>query len=137
MAIRPFGIEITDAILVKRSGLQSLGAQIGGAHGGDQPPQFHRPKIGFEVASCGGDQRGQSHHIFRFDERCKQALDHQLLPLQPAEISFAVVAPAQKPLQLPSFEQLGAGLEVDVKPCLLYTSPSPRDATLSRMPSSA
>ena len=23
------------------------------------------------------------------------------------------------------------------KPCLLYTSPSPRDATLSRMPSSA
>ena len=26
---------------------------------------------------------------------------------------------------------------VDVKFCLLYTSPSPRDATLSRMPSSA
>ena len=27
--------------------------------------------------------------------------------------------------------------DVDYKPCLLYTSPSPRDATLSRMPSSA
>ena len=27
--------------------------------------------------------------------------------------------------------------EVRVEPCLLYTSPSPRDATLSRMPSSA
>ena len=26
---------------------------------------------------------------------------------------------------------------VTLKPCLLYTSPSPRDATLSRMPSSA
>ena len=25
----------------------------------------------------------------------------------------------------------------EAKPCLLYTSPSPRDATLSRMPSSA
>ena len=25
----------------------------------------------------------------------------------------------------------------DILPCLLYTSPSPRDATLSRMPSSA
>ena len=25
----------------------------------------------------------------------------------------------------------------DITPCLLYTSPSPRDATLSRMPSSA
>ena len=28
-------------------------------------------------------------------------------------------------------------LEVNVTTCLLYTSPSPRDATLSRMPSSA
>ena len=28
-------------------------------------------------------------------------------------------------------------LEEQAKPCLLYTSPSPRDATLSRMPSSA
>ena len=28
-------------------------------------------------------------------------------------------------------------LELGPKPCLLYTSPSPRDATLSRMPSSA
>ena len=27
--------------------------------------------------------------------------------------------------------------KVKVKACLLYTSPSPRDATLSRMPSSA
>ena len=29
------------------------------------------------------------------------------------------------------------GLEVETGICLLYTSPSPRDATLSRMPSSA
>ena len=29
------------------------------------------------------------------------------------------------------------GLDPKVKNCLLYTSPSPRDATLSRMPSSA
>ena len=27
--------------------------------------------------------------------------------------------------------------ELSISPCLLYTSPSPRDATLSRMPSSA
>ena len=30
-----------------------------------------------------------------------------------------------------------SGLEVSFISCLLYTSPSPRDATLSRMPSSA
>ena len=29
----------------------------------------------------------------------------------------------------------GAGIQIEI--CLLYTSPSPRDATLSRMPSSA
>ena len=28
-------------------------------------------------------------------------------------------------------------IEIDNEACLLYTSPSPRDATLSRMPSSA
>ena len=32
------------------------------------------------------------------------------------------------------FEAFGKG---DARACLLYTSPSPRDATLSRMPSSA
>ena len=29
------------------------------------------------------------------------------------------------------------GIQVEDRDCLLYTSPSPRDATLSRMPSSA
>ena len=38
-------------------------------------------------------------------------------------------------------DQKGGGIingsQDNLKPCLLYTSPSPRDATLSRMPSSA
>ena len=32
---------------------------------------------------------------------------------------------------------VNAGVVYNNNPCLLYTSPSPRDATLSRMPSSA
>ena len=32
---------------------------------------------------------------------------------------------------------LGVGINIQPNACLLYTSPSPRDATLSRMPSSA
>ena len=32
---------------------------------------------------------------------------------------------------------INEGFKVESIPCLLYTSPSPRDATLSRMPSSA
>ena len=31
----------------------------------------------------------------------------------------------------------GARIQTSIRPCLLYTSPSPRDATTSRMPSSA
>ena len=37
----------------------------------------------------------------------------------------------------PGFTLLGDPPGCDCNPCLLYTSPSPRDATLSRMPSSA
>ena len=36
-----------------------------------------------------------------------------------------------------STERAFTGIYYDTKDCLLYTSPSPRDATLSRMPSSA
>ena len=34
-------------------------------------------------------------------------------------------------------EALNGGLNDTIKACLLYTSPSPRDGLLSRMPSSA
>ena len=37
----------------------------------------------------------------------------------------------------PSIELLSVDAAVHLDTCLLYTSPSPRDATLSRMPSSA
>ena len=36
-----------------------------------------------------------------------------------------------------NIKDLGYDLDVVIDTCLLYTSPSPRDATLSRMPSSA
>ena len=34
-------------------------------------------------------------------------------------------------------EKIGGSLLGDISPCLLYTSPSPRDLSTSRMPSSA
>ena len=40
-------------------------------------------------------------------------------------------------MHLTGLENLGAKFDVTPEGCLLYTSPSPRDATLSRMPSSA
>ena len=42
-----------------------------------------------------------------------------------------------KPLAQEALRAAKVNLEAVPAPCLLYTSPSPRDATLSRMPSSA
>ena len=37
----------------------------------------------------------------------------------------------------PEYNPLGAEGSIDTNACLLYTSPSPRDLSTSRMPSSA
>ena len=76
--------------------------------------------------------------------------------LQNVEIIPADPAPPQETSQQPQKKQQGVGLDLvptlaassevqrspdetrnQPKPCLLYTSPSPRDGLLSRMPSSA
>ena len=49
---------------------------------------------------------------------------------------FSTIATGGKSL-IQSCRDLYLGRTVCYKTCLLYTSPSPRDATLSRMPSSA
>jgi len=51
----------------------------------------------------------------------------------PVPKSYYEVGVAVPPLEGKSMEQLKSMITT----CLLYTSPSPRDATLSRMPSSA
>ena len=56
--------------------------------------------------------------------------------LDPADVSIdhaKVIADQVRPETLPP----GTTFEPVYRSCLLYTSPSPRDATLSRMPSSA
>ena len=61
------------------------------------------------------------------------SLDIQLSSPGNAKLAheFKTIAPH------PTAEQLFAGAWSACYTCLLYTSPSPRDATLSRMPSSA
>ena len=61
-------------------------------------------------------------------------------PSNDAEPNQAVVAssgPKKTTRAFDSFADFKAELAEDMVTCLLYTSPSPRDATLSRMPSSA
>ena len=47
------------------------------------------------------------------------------------------IAPTQLVLAVKSHTGHGEGAEVELSACLLYTSPSPRDLSTSRMPSSA
>ena len=55
------------------------------------------------------------------------------------QFRFAFCALSQVVIEVRKLTQVRRnGIQVpQVQPCLLYTSPSPRDATLSRMPSSA
>ena len=53
---------------------------------------------------------------------------------EPVRADYAREIEADGSLAIPSTELKHSGV---YKACLLYTSPSPRDATLSRMPSSA
>ena len=53
-----------------------------------------------------------------------------------AELAFTYLGDALKKRVVPLAEKLNSNVTFSCD-CLLYTSPSPRDATLSRMPSSA
>ena len=62
-------------------------------------------------------------------QRAEREINEGLLPAA----QFAVAQSGR----LIAFESLGDCADDTLFPCLLYTSPSPRDGLLSRMPSSA
>ena len=78
------------------------------------------------------DQSGL-HHMAFFVDDIDAALDQ--LATQDMPLAMDAYAGATRFVFVDALAQLGHFLELYV--CLLYTSPSPRDATLSRMPSSA
>ena len=66
------------------------------------------------------------------DKTLKTPLYKQLENFLRSQILEGILKPTQK---LPSSRELAEDL--GISSCLLYTSPSPRDCRLSRMPSSA
>ena len=71
-------------------------------------------------------------YLFKMEALCKEK-----------GVKFMVMPPPIKARRKPAFDEhldseiAKRGVEHMFRYCLLYTSPSPRDATLSRMPSSA
>ena len=57
--------------------------------------------------------------------------------LVPTLLSFALLSGSASTIEGSTYRSGYELLYTPIPPCLLYTSPSPRDATLSRMPSSA
>ena len=69
-----------------------------------------------------------------------ECLEGRVKTLHPA-VHAGILADRRKPDHLERIKDLGIApidlVVVNLYPCLLYTSPSPRDGLLSRMPSSA
>ena len=66
----------------------------------------------------------------------KTTLVKMLSEISNFEVSISHTTRQPRPTETPKEDYFFVN-EQEFKSCLLYTSPSPRDATLSRMPSSA
>ena len=68
------------------------------------------------------------------ENKIKTFIDNEVKRLNLSNFVEEVIVPTQKVVQIRNGKKVS---KEKVYFCLLYTSPSPRDATLSRMPSSA
>ena len=86
------------------------------------------------------NRKQQIEKIKSFSLSCIDAAQNRVPAIKPQVALFEKFGPeGMEVLQQIGKNASSAGLLtiMDAKSCLLYTSPSPRDATLSRMPSSA
>ena len=82
--------------------------------------------------SCGGDQYAHTINTLKYADRAKEIKTHVVQNLQTVESHIG-----EYQRLIDTLQGEVASLKAKLRDCLLYTSPSPRDATLSRMPSSA
>ena len=89
------------------------------------------------VQLIGVDLGGTAIKLARFSEDGELLVEHQIPTPQPA-VPGAVCMAICEAIEHVDPDHLATRVGIALPgPCLLYTSPSPRDATLSRMPSSA
>ena len=94
--------------------------------------------VDFELVAR-GEEQGCLHGL---DESCDQTLpllqtreSGQSYEADLKMMNYSIISKYVS--SIPLLTYCSSGCRIQTKGCLLYTSPSPRDATLSRMPSSA
>ena len=96
-------------------------------------PSVSTGSLGLDIAlGIGGLPKGRVVEIFGPESSGKTTLTLQAIAECQKAGGTAAFIDAEHALDPNYAEKLGVNVD-----CLLYTSPSPRDATLSRMPSSA
>ena len=115
------------------------------------PPNVHQVQMVREQVVRDDMIRDEMTSINPYQQTAAATLSNEAITAQPVEASTdleglgstlqlgdidAVEAQVPAVNQIKATDDSMTVLELD-EPCLLYTSPSPRDATLSRMPSSA
>ena len=91
------------------------------------PEEYHKRVVSAEDLSIGWLETRSKVELSMYDQIC--GIGHDILQ---EAFSANVITPGKT-----ATEDVIWWLRQRVRDCLLYTSPSPRDATLSRMPSSA
>ena len=81
------------------------------------------------IVATTADDIGAGAHVATFDVVWR--VSSGSTGIYPADVSYYITC------DLSAHTGLGLGFDDGTLPCLLYTSPSPRDGLLSRMPSSA
>ena len=92
-------------------------------------------RSGVDISAISNIERGERKTLLKDNMLVKLADGFHLTSMERQEFLFAASGVTE--LEMVRKEYIREKKQFDPKVCLLYTSPSPRDRTRSRMPSSA
>ena len=136
-SLNRLGTETAFSVLAKAKKLEAQGKPM--IHLGLGQPDFKTPKHIVEAAKKALDDGHHGYVLSNGILECRQSVTRKIKSLYNQDIDpeRIIIMPGGKPTMHYAIQCFGEpGVEI-IHPCLLYTSPSPRDLSTSRMPSSA
>ena len=124
------GTETAFSVLAEAKKLEAQGKEM--IHLGLGQPDFKTPQHIMDAAKKAIDDGHHGYVLANGITECRQAVSRKIKSLYKKDVDpeRIMIMPGGKPTMYFAIQMIG-------EPCLLYTSPSPRDKTVSRMPSSA